>query len=145
MVKITTKIDDSLEPILKRIAPDLREKAIKQAIRAAGRIVANKAKTLVPQPGYPGDKPGKKPLRDTFKVRVRNYRAIFVAVVGPGWPEGAHSHLVEEGHEQVKRDGTTGAFVPGKKYLAPAAEQTIDEQLGVMRTKLFAQIKKSGG
>lgn len=91
-----TRADD----LLRRLDRRVRKEAVHAAMKAASDIVVEAAKREVPQPGYPFDKPSKKPLRDTISFEIRDYPPdTVVSVVGPQYPAGAHAHLVEQGHE----------------------------------------------
>lgn len=124
------------EKFLKQLPIELRGKTMTQAVRRGAGVVRSKARLLVPI-GDPNHKPDNKPLKDTIAVKVMQYQSdkVIVALVGPRRPDGAHGHLVEDGHRVRKRgkkgEGPgdfTGARVAGKEFLAPAADQTESEQ-----------------
>lgn len=79
----------------------LGNRVLRGAMGAAARPLVDRAKELCPKPGYKGDKPGLKPLRDTIGWVFREYTRARVAIVGPLAPAGAHGHLVEFGHRMV--------------------------------------------
>jgi hypothetical protein len=116
---------EEADRLLAKIAdPAERNKAFTAGLRAAGNVVKTRAKELVPKPGYPGDKPGLKPLRDTLSVLVKQYSDVWVAVVGPSRPAGRHGHLVEYGHRLVKggtsskrSDRTPGLTAAGRRWV----------------------------
>jgi len=112
--------------LLDKIEQHARGPAMNRVLKAAGEVVKREMQAIVPKPGYPGDKPGLKPLRDTVAVRVRNYQGGFykVMLVGPSYPAGAHGHLVEDGQEKVLWGRVTGEFVEGKKYFSIAVDRT---------------------
>ena len=87
--------------LLDAVDRSVRKAATEEALKKASEVVVHAAKREVPQPGYPGDDPSKKPLRDTIAFVVREYEqtGTFVAVIGPQYPAGAHAHLVHEGHD----------------------------------------------
>lgn len=72
---------------------------LEKAMRKGVNLVARRARQLAPPPGYPGDKPDKKALRDTIGTVLRRFRggAVIGAIVGPEYHAGAHGHLVEFG------------------------------------------------
>lgn len=107
-----------------------RQPALRSGLRDAGRIVEKRYRELVPPPGYPGDKPGLKPLRDTITTRVAEYPSgVLVGVVGAQYPAGAHAHLLEEGFDLVrggkkKTGGRVVGHVEGRHYLQQAVDST---------------------
>jgi len=99
-VKISESEFAEANALLQKVDQEMRRKAVPESLERAAKVVVDAAKVEVPQPGYPGDKPGKKPLRDTIAHEVRGYPSgTVVAVVGAQYPAGAHAHLVEKGHE----------------------------------------------
>lgn len=142
---VQVKVGDTkrVERLLTKLPVELRTKALNQAVRAAGRIVANQAKQLCPKPGYRGDKQGLKPLRDTIGVVVRDYANGPAAIVGPQYPAGAHGHLVEFGHDEVLWGQRTGRRVKPKPFLRPAADQTKSQQQAALIAKIKAGIDKA--
>lgn len=139
---IQAKVSDTkqVERLLGRLALQMRGKILVQGVRAAGRVAANAAKTLAPKPGYPGDKPDRKPLNQTIKVVVRDYSNGPAAVVGPQWPEGAHGHLVEFGHQLPD-----GSRTKPKPFLRPAADSTKTQQQSALIAKVDAGVRKEIG
>lgn len=127
---------DDFEKALLAMELQYRTSALSKGVRAAGNVVAKKAKALVPI-GDPQHKPDHPPLKDTIKVKVKPYNdgMRVVAIVGSRRPQGSHDHLVEYGH-WIRRRGKAGqgpgqwygAKVEGKQYLAPAADTTKKEQ-----------------
>lgn len=165
------KEDGNVEALLERLPIELRTTALTKAVRAAGKVVAERARQLCPPPGYPGDKPGLKPLRDTIGVQVRYYEreqdAAVVAVVGPEYPAGAHGHLVEFGHrivgnaqlsegssqgeaaaglfspaEYLRRAHRAGGEVAPQPFLRPAADETEAEQRAALAGTLQKELEK---
>mgnify|MGYP006969501322 CR=1 FL=1 len=93
---------------------------------------SSRVKENLPKPGYPGDKPGLKPLRETLGKRVVDYPSgKVVGVLGYRYPAGAHGHLVEEGHELVIR-GESRGNVEGKHYIDQAATATEGQQKAIL-------------
>src|SRR6185503_1924540 len=75
----------------------------------------------LPKPGYPGDKPELKPLRDATAVKVKEYpNGTIVALVGYEWGAGSHGHNVEEGHAIVT-GGTSPKPSAGRKTARKSA------------------------
>ena len=88
-----------------------RQPILKTSFKKALDITAQRYKDSLPMPGYPGDKKGKVPLRNTVKTKVKEYgNGALLGVVGAEWTTGRHAHLVEEGHEIV-----TGGTSPNPK------------------------------
>lgn len=105
----------------------LGNQALRRAMTATGKIVIREAKATAPKPGYKGDKPGKKPLRDTIGQVFREYSAARVMVIGPLAPAGAHGHLVELGHRMVVR-GTVARRWQVANAIAAAGGQLTARQ-----------------
>lgn len=147
---VTLKISkEEFERIDKQLAglPMLsRMPAIKKGLRARGKVVEKRLKQTLPPPGYPGDKPGLKPLRDTTATKVKEYpRGAVVAIVGFESGAGSHGHFVEEGHRMVTRSGKTVGFVPGGHYLAHAVAATESEQSSAMESVIAEAIAEAKG
>ncbi len=124
-------------------------KGITRGMRRAGGFVVKGVAERLPLPGYPGDKPELKPLRETLGVVTKQYGGKFVAVVGYRYPAGAHGHAVEAGHRIAKGGtlisrtrktpprskrtgergmGTVAGFVPGRWDIRDVARDTADQQ-----------------
>jgi HK97 gp10 family phage protein len=149
-MSVTIKLDgyDEMLRQLNHIDDTLSKKVTREMVKAAGEIVAAKARTLCPV-GDPTHEPEKKPLRDTIAVEVRDYGEQALAVVGPQYPAGAHGHLVEFGHDIVargesknvgrgRRSGAKkkGGLITGRTqpqpFMRPAFDSTRGEQLAAM-------------
>jgi hypothetical protein len=91
-----------VDRLLMQIDALSRGPAITKVLRDVGNHIKKSLREILPKPGYPGDKPELVPLRDTVKVKIKNYQggAVKVMIVGYENPEGAHGHLVEFGHEK---------------------------------------------
>jgi hypothetical protein len=140
---VTVNIKETnTEDLLARLPYELRGKYLVAGIRAGLSAVKKRAKQLVPEPGYPGDKPGLKPLRDTIGSAVREYGDVVVGVVGPEYPAGAHGHLVEHGHKEVLWGVRTGDFVEGAPFMEPAVDSTLEEQKAAVERRIKAGIEK---
>jgi hypothetical protein len=126
---IRTQLDEMPEAaeLIDRIEALSRSEAIRKAAKQAGEIVAADARPRITPPGYPGDKPDKKPLRDSIRVVVREYPGVTLMLIGASYPHGSHGHLVEYGHIQTLKDGSTIQVAP-RPWLRPAVESTRDAQ-----------------
>jgi hypothetical protein len=99
-----------------------RMPVIEKGGKKAGKVVEARCREVLPKPGYPGDKPGLKPLRETLETKMVRYKdgRMLVFMVGFAWGAGSHGHLVEEGHRMV-----VGGKAPRKSQqrvvVAPAA------------------------
>lgn len=166
MVKraIQVKIDDGqfrqAQALLQNMPLKLREKSLVKATKNAGYVVRNRAKQLVPQPGYEGDLPEFKALRDTITTVSRKGRHFAGSITGPvyvpgnkrsitfesgqgGQGEGGnHGHLVEFGHIMVLWGKRTSRFVAPRPFLRPAAEETKAQQRSRMVDVLKRDIQK---
>ena len=126
---VTLQINDALfnqiDKELASIGVFHRMPALKAGLKAAGEIVEDRYRGNIPMPGYPGDKPGLKPLRDTLQTKVKEYGlGRVVAIVGAAYPAGAHAHLLEEGHEKVLWGRRTGGKVQAFHLLQKAVDAT---------------------
>ena len=127
---------------LERLPIEVRGPELEKAIRKSLNRIKTRAKQLVPPPGYPGDKPGKKPLRDTIGVVLRRYKggAVIAGVVGPEYPAGAHGHLVEHGTAPHGKH-------PGSKphpFMAPAVADVAPHIESDIVAALQKAAEKSG-
>jgi hypothetical protein len=157
----TGDIDKTLQKLPKEIA---QGDALGRGLNKAGKAVIKNAKPRVPR-GDPTHKPEKIALYRTLKVIRRIYRegTLQMAVVGPTWPDGAHGHLVEEGHKVIprgkvgasnkarkghrqKKDLVSGSpWVPGKEFMAPAVTATKQQQETEIIESIRKEIIKHGG
>jgi len=136
---------EAIEADLSRIPLELRGTAMRSGLRAAGTLVVRRAKQLVPQPGYPGDKPEFKPLRDTLGVEVRAYENAMVAVVGPKRPAGSHGHLVEYSHMHYAHGQPTGIRTKATPFIGPAVKETKLRQMAAVQRVVKRAVEKAIG
>ncbi len=147
----------NLEKLLARLPLAIREKYLKAGMRKAGRVVIDAARPLIRKPGYKGDKPNLKPLRQTLVVVIRSYTKKTKAIIGPAYPAGAHGHLVEAGHDIVRggrksregrpvhKPGTITGRVKPHPFLKPAAEATATRQLRALEETILAGVESEVG
>ncbi|WP_417745067.1 hypothetical protein [Rosistilla oblonga] len=143
--KVNVTIDESgdVDRLLRTLPDILQHKQLPKALRAGAKPIIRDAKERVSQPGYPGDKPGKEPLRNTIHAVVRNYERTSIAVVGCSWPDGNHGWLVEFGHE-IKRttSGKIYGFAPPHPFMRPAIDATRSVVASTVLTVLQAGVKE---
>lgn len=151
---VRIKQDVDMEKILSQIPIEMRGKALKSAVTEAGKLVIKRAKQYVPR-GDKRHKPELKPLWKTLGQNIKAYNndALWMAIVGPKRPGGAHGHLIEGGHDVVVNRGprkgksplTGSARVEGKEFMAPAVDQTLKAQDKIVMATLRKAITDAGG
>lgn len=147
------------DALLRAIDQHARGRAMTKVLKDAGNVLIKQLKEVLPKPGYPGDKPDLKPLRDTVASKVKNYQGGFykVLIVGYEWPVGNHGNLVEKGHDiapnliwtgtgfrQLQSTEVTGVRVEGKHYFATAvqmAQPRIDAQIVELAKREAAKVR----
>ena len=153
---VTITETGDMNAILEQLPVMLQRGAVDKALRAAGKVVAKRAKELCPRSSKTGtregwskqtagSRTGTKPLAETIGVVVRKYDTVSVAVVGPQHPAGALGHLVEYGHRMVVYGHDTGRRVQPKPFMRPAADETKGEQEAAMLRVLKAELEKAKG
>jgi hypothetical protein len=150
-IEVDQKSFAAADALLAKLAIQVRSKTVDAAMRKVGNAVKSQTRAILPRPGYPGDKPELKPLRDTLRVKVKNYAGgdIKVMLVGYTYSRikgqgGNHGHLLEGGHDMVvggsKKDGgKVVGFVQPREYLIRIAETTRQAQ----RATFVAAIEKA--
>lgn len=141
MFTLKLETNTNAATLVERIEANLRAGALTRAAKAAGQIVVDDAKPRITAPGYEGDKAGLKSLQSSIVVVVRDYPTITMAIVGAAWPDGAHGHLVENGHLQKLKDGTV-MHVPPHPWLRPAVDATQSAQASAIESELIAAAPK---
>ena len=153
---VTITETGDMDAILQQLPAMLQRGAMDKALRAAGKVVAKRAKELCPRSSSTGtaedqslktagERQAVKPLAETIGVVVRKYDTVSVAVVGPQYPAGALGHLVEYGHRHIAWGRDTGRRIPPKPFLRPAADETKGEQEAAMLRVLKAELEKAKG
>lgn len=169
VVVTSTELLNAIEADLERIEFFHRSAAVKGAMRKVGNMVKARIRGNVPKPGYPGDKPELKPLRDTVGVSVKEYpTGAVVAIVGFRRPAGAHGgDILEEGHVMAPHKGKAvrkrtkqprsggrpehyrkvgmGGRVEGQHYIQQADESSKAEQLAIMDSAIKDALAKQEG
>ena len=152
MAKIAITIDANAErqaaKLLEQIDELVRGPAITKTLQSVGRVVKNDVRSVLPKPGYPGDKPEFKPLRETISVRVKSYsqggKILKVLVVGYTWPAGAHGQPLESGHKIANQHGQHEGFVEPRAYLAESVTRTRGAQDRAMVDGARKMLEKVG-
>jgi hypothetical protein len=99
-------------------------------VQAGGEVLATAAKAECPR--NPLDD-AQIPLYATIMVKTVDYGIRSLAVVGPQYPEGAHGHLVEFGHEIIAR----GEGKSGGKERAKGGIKAGGQSLGRSKPNAF--------
>jgi hypothetical protein len=141
------------DQLLAKLDIQVRGKTIDNAMRKVGNEIKSQTKAILPKPGYPGDKPEMKPLRETLKVKVKQYNggSIKVMVVGYTYSRtkgqgGNHGHLLEGGHDIVtggskKKGGTVIGFVKPHEYMIRITKSTKTQQQTTLITGITKAMK----
>lgn len=120
------RFDDSffrrVDEQLAHMPIELREKALKKAIREGAKVVGMQTRQLITKPGYPGDKDTAKypPLSKNIKWVVRNYDEAVAGFVSSDYKVAPHFHLYDAGHRIVPGGGR----VEGKHDFQRAIDET---------------------
>jgi hypothetical protein len=144
------------DQLLARLEIAVRGKTINDAMRKVGNDIKQRTRAILPKPGYPGDRPDMKPLRETLKVKVKDFNggAIKVMVVGYTYSRppnegqgGNHGHLLEGGHDIVKggpkkKGGRVVGHVPAHEYMVKIVETTRTQQQTILVTAITSALKK---
>lgn len=121
-LQINPELIDAVDRQLAKLGILNRQPAIKQGVRNMANVVRRRVRETLPKPGYPGDKPGLKPLRDTAATKVVEYPSgVVVGLVGFEWGAGSHGHLVELGHRMVVGGRVPRLGKTQKTVIAPPA------------------------
>jgi HK97 gp10 family phage protein len=158
MAKTRVKIEltgyKELLDILNRIDETLVNRTSRDMVKAAGEVVAARARELCPlsDGAYDGNKP---PLAETIRVEIKNYGANTLAIIGQYYQQyggGNHGHLVEYGHE-LRARGPEGKKSPGKwigrrakpqPFLRPAIDGTHAQQREAMEAVISKALRELG-
>lgn len=159
-IEISDEFFQEIDQQLSRLGAIQRQPALQAGIRKGLGVIKQRVRQILPKPGYPGDKPNKKALRDTLQIKVKEYGndgRYIVGVVGYSWGAGSHGHIVEHGHRiatggKLQRlkgghnplaTGRVGGFVPGKFYLERAAQSSKAEFEQAIRDSIEQAIAKA--
>lgn len=134
---------EELQRALDRIDDRLTHKTRMDALRSAATVIRQRAAELCPE-GDPAHMPEKPPLATTIDYALRDYGQRGLAYVGPVYPQGAHGHLVEFGHQEVLYGVRTGRRVPPHPFLRPAFDETKHAQRAAMEAAVARTISELG-
>lgn len=118
---------DELDRVLRNVTPKVERALTRKGVRAAAKPVIKAAKQNIRSMlQSEKDKSGTGNLYKSVGVRVWTVpsKGIIGGVVGPRWPQGAHGHLVEFGHQ----------ITPNKRHAKSGKRQAIGMD-GQRRTK----------
>lgn len=164
MSKMSVEIieDIPVEEYLARIEWEMRHKVLNRAMRAAAKLVEAAAVPRISRSASTGSSKKKskkqkaqdaarKPLAESIDIKIKSYAdgLRFVAMVGPRKDSTikgsvAHAHLLELGHKAhywSKTPATRDTFVRAKRWLAPAVDTTMSQQLETVRMTLERAVK----
>lgn len=142
------------DQLLAKLEIAVRGKTINDAMRKVGNQIKSQTRAILPKPGYPGDKPDMKPLRETLRVKIKEYDGgkVKVMVVGYKYSRtkgegGNHGHLLEQGHDIVKggpkkKGGRVVGHVPAHEYMVRIVETTRTQQQSTLITAITTALKK---
>lgn len=130
---------------LKALPVELQLKLLRTVLKRQGKRLNDAARGKVPVGGErKGRKADKKHLRDSLmvgSVKWASKDAMYV-VAGPGWPSGAHGHLVEFGHNVA---GGFGGRTRPQPFMRPAASETTAANIRDMEKSAKRWFKRQYG
>jgi len=137
-----------IDKTLAELPMKMRKRALRSALTKAGNLIKKRARQLVPRSkgaakSYRKSR-GKKPLYQTIGTKIRTYPKsnggdVFLSVIGPEYPAGAHGHLVEFGHEIVghkPKQVKTGRRSREIPFMQPAFEDMKGQVQRELETKV---------
>lgn len=108
-------------------------RAISKGLRAAATPLVKSARQQTPV--------GTGNLRKSLTKKIKNYQGVQLVVIGPGFPAGAHGHLVERGTAaRYRKSGASSGRMPARPFLVPAFIAGQAAAVAVMRAKISAEI-----
>lgn len=142
--------------LLPLIAPELRNNAIRNATRAAARVVKKEAQQTAPRSSLTGtrDKLSRKQqakrilhgettdnLARSITIKTKTYDEVVLTMVGPRLPEGWYGYWVEYGHNAVFWGKDSGRRIEPKPFLRPAADSTLYMQKRILEAWVKWQLE----
>lgn len=148
--------DEALDRFFATITPKLQRGALRKGVRAAGSALVKEIRqnlsTMVSTKSASRnranvrlDNRGKKTsLKKTIGQRAwsKPRAGIIGTVVGARWPEGAHAHLVEFGHEVVSHGKRTGKRTQPIPFQRTAERTARPQVLAAQRKKLREALQR---
>ncbi len=126
---------------LRAYGPKVERRAIRKALKAGSAVILKRAKQLAPK------RTGglRRALAVSRGRRLKRYPdGTFLAVVGPAWFGGQHSHLVELGTRQRDHKGANRGTMPAHPFMKPAYDEKIGPALTKIRQVIKAEVEKAG-
>jgi HK97 gp10 family phage protein len=150
VIKMHVRNDELLEKLLRSLPGKIERRVTRVAVKAGGAVILKDAKRRAPKgPGGKDYKGGnlRRSMTQSRGLRVRKYprggRQKYIAVAGPGWPLGAHGHLIESGtvKRETKKGANRGAITPDP-FLEPAFKRKSREAQRKVTDRLWQQIQR---
>lgn len=141
--------DKELIAAFESLKSNVQSRTMHAGMRAASEPILDSAKAILASQlsGNPYREKGKLVgnLLRSLAVKTKKYASsVFLAVIGPQWPEGAHGHLFEFG----TRARTTGkdayrGIVPARPFLRPAFDSNVRIALDILTTFVRNRIMRA--
>ena len=139
-----------IEDLLLQLPNAVREKAVREANKEAGRLVRNEMRSRAPQSKKTGTASklsrAKKERADARRFnlsksiwsKTKIYGTTVLTMVGPRRPDGNHAHLIEFGHQAVYWGRQSSDFVEPRPFM----RESIDATRGQQRAAIIKKMKK---
>jgi len=164
-IEILNKGDKKLAAFFVSLPDTMRRKHIRSAANKAGRVVIKEQRKRVPRSKRTGStrlqsqqtSSRLSSRKDLFKAIEQRPSSkwdskaalarggIIGTAVGPRWPEGAVTHLIEFGHRLIAWGHRTGSRVKRQPFMRPAQRASRPRISSVFKTTLLAGLKKEAG
>ena len=160
-ISLDPSADRQATRLLEQIDALVRGPAINKVLKGVGEQIKRDTRAILPKPGYPGDKPELKPLRDSLAVKVVSYRGgeIKVLIVGYTRPKSMadatatikgrpfnHGAPLEGGHEKwLWGEHIEGSPVDAYPYLKEVVQLTRVTQSQTLINGARAALAKARG
>ena len=152
-IQFTLAGEKELKRMLESLPRKMSGPVVRRALREGAKPILAAARAAAP---ISDDKdPGllRKSMSPGRGIRIKTYRrtGVTLAVIGPGWPLGAHGHLIESGTKlrktkQKPKPGLSRGIGPAKPFLRPAFDANVGLAkkiiAGVMARGLAAAARK---
>lgn len=139
--KLNLPAFDHLTQQLRMMGSKVERKVMRKSLKAGAGVILRAAKALAP---VGRTKNLKKSMAISRGVRIRKYpHGTMMAVLGPGWPLGAHGPIVEEGTKMRRtRSGASRGRMPAMPFLAPAVAAQTAAATARVRSEVAKGIEK---